>query len=356
MAEILEQQRTRTPMGRSPGRRSLVMPVATGALVLALTVWFIAANRAEIPAAILAVRSADALFLALAALLSVAFMLNLAAFHQATYLAVGLRIPFWTMVRLSAAGHFLNLVSKAGGMGGLLFYLRDARRRQQSRGLVVTSYLLATLLGHFAFGAVMVVGLAVVWADGALAGPELVAGAVYGLYLVGHTAVLITAARSRTALRFLHALPARLARRARALAGRPGPAAPLSHTAADELHDAVTVLVRRPRAMLAPGFHALLLEAIGVAMLWLVLRAFSVNTGPGLPLVGYSFVVLFTIVSLLPAGVGTAEVSLGVVLIAFGVSGATAAVVVAAFRLCEIWIPFALGGWAAQSLARERAP
>jgi uncharacterized protein (TIRG00374 family) len=239
-------------------------------------------------------------------------------------------------------------------MGGLALYLADGRRRSQSRAAVVTAYVLAALLGHVAFAALLVTALLVLWWDGRLTGAELAAAGVFVVYIGVQAAVVLAAIRSKAALRTLHALPSKVVARIRRLIGRPRPSSPHSHDDADELYDAVHLLGHRPKSIIAPAICALLVEVLGVLTIWAVLRAFGESVGLQVPVVAYAISVLFSIVGVLPAGIGFAEASLATVFTSFGVPGSVAAVAVITYRLFEVWIPFAIGAFAAQHLARKR--
>ncbi len=335
------------------GRRPWPQTAAVAGVLL-LGAFFVAVNRAEVPAAGRALRDANLLLVAGAAALSALFMVNLAALYLAAYRAVGLHVPFRAMLRVSAGAAFLNMISKSGGMGGLALFLRDAGRRGQPRSRVVSAYILAALLGHAAFTLTLATALVVVRLDGRLTRAEVVASSVFTVYVAAQAVVFVAAVRSRRALRMLHALPARIGRRLARLAGRHPPPAEPDHEAADDLYEAMGLLLSRPRRMLIPGFHALMVEAIGVATIWMVLASFGEQVHPQVPLVAYSVSVLFSIVGVLPAGVGFAEASLGAVFVSFGIPGPTAAVAVMTYRVFEVWLPFVIGAWAAQSVARRK--
>ena len=323
--------------------------------MLLLGALFVAANRSEVPAAGRALRDANLLLVAGAAALSALFMVNLGALYAASYRAVGLRVPFLAMLRISCGAAFLNMISKSGGMGGLALFLRDAGRRAQPRSRVVSAYVLAALLGHIAFTLTLAAALVVVRLDGRLTRAEVIGSAVFAVYVIAQAVVFVAAARSRAALRAFHAFPGRVRRHLLGFVGRHRPPAEPDHEAADDLHEAMGLLLHRPRRMLIPGFHALMVEAIGVATIWMVLASFGEQVHPQVPLVAYSISVLFSIVGVLPAGLGFAEASLGAVFASFGIPGPTAAVAVITYRLFEVWIPFVIGGWASQSVAREKA-
>jgi uncharacterized protein (TIRG00374 family) len=130
----------------------------------------------------------------------------------------------------------------------------------------------------------------------------------------------------------------------------------VDHRAADELYEAVALLRHRPRSLWAPGLAALGVDLLGVAQLWAVLRAVGAHPGVELPLVAYAVSTLFGIVGIVPAGLGAVEVSLGAVLVSYGVAMGPAAAAVVLYRVVELWIPLAVGGFAASRLTRISRP
>ncbi|MCZ2108597.1 MAG: flippase-like domain-containing protein [Dehalococcoidia bacterium] len=334
-----------------------VLQVGGIGLVVMLGGVFAWANRSEIPAAWDAVRYANLPLFGLAVALTGLWLLNMAAFHRATYRAVGLDIPFHSMAWLTAGSTFVNMVAKSGGMGGIALFIQDANRRGQPRGLVITSYLLAGQLGHLAFALTLLIALVVVWLDGQLTGIDVAASAIFAIYVGVQGVAFAVGIRSRAALRTLHRIPPEARWRVmrafgRGAANRPEP----DDSGADELFEAIHLLINQPRRMIVPAVHALLVEVLGVATIWTVLAMFGEWTSMQAPVVAYALSVLFSIIGVLPAGIGFAEASLGATFTAYGVPGATAAVAVITYRLFEVWVPFAIGGYAAQQLARKKGP
>ena len=335
--------------------RARQVPYIQVAGVLILTVLagaFVYANRSEIPGTVTAVRGANPWYAGVAGALSLLFVANYGALQYTAFRSVGLKDSYWHQLRLATAGLFLNTVAKSGGMGGLAIFLREAGERGWPRGRVITGYVLGHVLGQAAFAATLVVALVVVVMDGKLNRGEVFATAVFAVYLAGQVAVGVTAARSRSALRTLYALPGRAKARVRTWFGREAGTASDSTEAADELYAAVSWLRDDLRVIGPPVLHALIVEVIGVATVWAVLLSLGTGSGLDVALVAYSIGVLFSIVGVLPAGLGFAEASLGAVFVSFGVPAATAAAAVIIYRLFEVWIPFLAGAWAVSTLKR----
>jgi uncharacterized protein (TIRG00374 family) len=330
-------------------RRARELLGAAGAsAIVVLAVLFVVGNRGEVPAAWRELRSARPQWLGVAFALSLLGLLDLGFQHVATQRAAGVHVAPGRAVRLAAAGHFLNVVTKSGGMAGVAPFLADARRCGRPRGPTLAGYVLSTVLGDLSFAVTLGVAMVIVALDGKLSSNELIASAAFTVLLVARVGMVAAAFRSRSAVRRLHALPRRLVAR---FVRRDRTVRPDDH-AADELYDAVAMLRRHPGAA-APGFVlALGIEALGVAMLLAVLAAVHAPHGIAVGVVAYAISVLFAIVGFLPGGLGFVEVSLGAVLVSFGSSVAEATAAVALYRLGELWIPASIGAVAAH---RERA-
>lgn len=326
------------------------------ACVLVLASAFIFFNRSQLPAAGAAARQANPLYLAAAAGVSVLYLFNYGAMYRAAFRSVGLHLPLWEAVRLANSAHFLNVTVSSGGMAGLTVFLREAESRGQGRGLVVSAYLLISLAGHLVFAVVLGFALAVAASDGNVGRIEVVATGVFAFYTLFYLWLLVAATRSRAAVRWLHDRPGSLKDSLLRCLGRSPSVRAGSTEAADELYEALHLMIRRPGAIALPVFHAFLVEVAGVSTLWFCLKAFGVNAGLEEPLVAYAMGVLFGIVGVLPAGVGFAEAGLGLALASFGLSGVDIALTVVTYRLFEVWVPFAAGGLALHASFRRARP
>ncbi|MDH4366054.1 MAG: phosphatidylglycerol lysyltransferase domain-containing protein, partial [Acidimicrobiia bacterium] len=321
--------------------------------VAAATV-LVVADRRELPAAWAVLRSADPGWVAGAAASAALWYIAYGLVHREAQRAAGLEpAPASELVPATLAAHGLNQVTKSGAMAGLVVFDRLGRRRGQAPGRVLAAYLLAGLLGEMAFVAVLAAGLVLVAVDGQLTGAEAAAAAVFGVYLAVRLVMLSTALGDRNRARRLVGAPyrwwARICRRSPAGAGA-------AEARADELHEAVVLLSRRPAAVLPAAAAAIAVEAAGVALLWTVLAAVGASHSLATAVVGYAVSVLFSIVGFLPGGLGFVEVSLGAVLVSAGSGAPSAAAAAALYRLFELWLPVGVGMVAAHRAARSTGP
>lgn len=315
-------------------------------LIVILAGVLVVTNRSQLPAAWQAASDADPGPLSIGAALSMARLASEGQMHRASQRAVGLDLGRTPALRLGAASHFFNAVTKSGGMAGLSVYSADASRRGVARGSVVAAYVITAALQDVAFALSLVAGIALLAAIGRLSAAVLAASVVFAAYLGGRLALIGYGARSQAHLRRLYGLPVGVLRHL-GLGRRVQP--PSDEAAdADEVFASLSSVRRRPRTAAPAMLWAVGLQVVGVAELAAVLYSVDGAQGIAVAVVGYTLALLFGIVGLLPSGAGFTEVSLGVVLVSFGSTVAEAAAAVALYRLVELWLPLGIGAVAAR--------
>lgn len=332
-------------------RRRWLTSVASAALIV-LALVFVVANRNELPTIAAALKGTNPYSLAAIVALTAVAVLNYCAMFRASYRVLGLRLSGRDAVMLGLGALFVNQVSKSSGMGGIGLFLRHGRQQGDDLGKVAAAYVLATITGHLSFAVVLVAALVAAWADGQLHRAELIAALIFAVYFCVQAAAVVAAFQSRGATRWLFRIPKKLLSTARR---RPFDAASHSDATADELFEAVGLIRRGPMRVIPPAIHALAWEALAILTLWLVVYAVGGKVSLAVALVAYAISVLFSIVGILPAGAGTAEASLGAVLVAFGLPVATATAATLVYRLFDTWVPFVLGAIAARQLSTNIA-
>jgi hypothetical protein len=318
----------------------------------------IATNFHEVKQIVDELRTARPPFVAATVVVEVLFVLNLTFFYVTTFWATDLRASPWRFVFITQASYFVNLVSKTAGIGGIAFYLQEARRTGQPVARVSAAYMAAYVLGYAAFLVVLVAALVLLYVQGSLTRAELVASGVIAAIIIAAGAVPVAAVSSRQALERVYLLALRPVNAVARLLRRP----PLvdiesARASANELYDAITFVRRRPTRYVIPFLHALGVELLAAALLYLMAHAVHANISVQQALSAYAISLLFSLVAITPSGIGFVEVSLSVLLVSFGVGRNTAIAAAIGYRAFEFWLPVALGAASLPVLHRiQRVP
>lgn len=325
---------------------------ARGAAIVTLvaaTAVLLISRRQDLPAVWSSLSAARPVWVAAAAVGVVLGLANLAALHAAAQRTAGLQSGVRDVGAPALAAQFLNLLVSSGGLAGLGAFRADGRRRGLVPGRVTAAYLLVAVAGQLAVVALLPFAFVILVGTGRLTAPVVAVSVVFLGYSSVLVLLVVQGMRNRAALRRAYALPRRLMAWTLRRPGRV-----IDHTRADELHDALNLL-RRSGAGVRIGLHAVGVDVTGIILLWLVFHALRMPLGFPVAVVAYAVSLMFSIVGILPAGLGFVEVSLAGVLVAYGASGATAAAAVGLFRLFELWVPFTAGAVAARFVLRTES-
>lgn len=350
--------KARQPLVQTTVRRRTVSPavifwavLTVLALVAALT------NLGELSKLLEALESARWEFVAAAGAVQAVFVLNLALFYLTTFRATGvMKRSLPRFVLLTSAAHFVNMVSKTGGLGGITLYLREARHGDDNAARVSLAYLVAYALGYIAWFATLVIALVLLYLHGSLTRVEVIASAVILAIVLAVGGTVITGLRSRDSLARLFLLAARpLNAVARLLRRDPFVRPESVNETATELHDGVERIRTNPRGYAVPAAHALAVELLSALVLYLMAVGLHANIGFDRALAGYAIALLFSMIAITPSGLGFVEASLAVLLVSFGVPRSNAIVATLGYRLFEFWVPVALGGISLWLLRQSRS-
>ena len=319
------------------------------AIVCAATAALVIGKRDELFVAARAIRHAQPGWLLVGLMLSAAIVVNMAALEAASQRLFGVHRTLRRTIRLTARSHFLNLVTKSGGMAGVTVFNADSRRHALSVHRTTAGYIIAEVAFHIGFTVVLILSLPQLAHDHRLNAANAIGLAVFVALTVIFLGGVVAAGRSRESIRRLHAIPGALRARVARLLHRPHDSPTVDHHAADDLHNAV-VLARRHRRGLAPlVVHSLLYPLIGVCLLWVSMHSLRVDRGFHAALVGYCIATVFSIIGILPAGLGFTEVSLAATLASYGIPSGKAVAVVCVYRVFDLWIPLAAGASAVRA-------
>jgi uncharacterized protein (TIRG00374 family) len=353
---MMEHERRRASSRGQHPRLSLIRLLWLLLLIAVAVV--IATNLHEVRQILDELRRSRPPFLAAAAAVEILFVLNLTFFYLTTFWATDLRASPWRFVFITQASYFVNLVSKTAGIGGIAFYLQEARCVGQPLPRVSAAYMAAYVLGYAAFLVVLVAALALLYVQGSLTRAELVASGVIAIIIIVAGAVPVAAISSRRTLERVYLLAVRPLNALARLLRRP-PVVDLesARASAGELYDAIAFVRQRPAKYVIPFLHALGVELLAAALLYLMAHAVHANINVQQALAGYAISLLFSLVAITPSGIGFVEVSLSVLLVSFGVARNTAIAAAIGYRAFEFWLPVALGAASLPVLHRiQRVP
>ncbi|HEX6785628.1 MAG TPA: lysylphosphatidylglycerol synthase domain-containing protein [Acidimicrobiales bacterium] len=320
---------------RERARRALRLVVA------AATVVFVWLHRGEIPATAHQLRRADPLWVLAGVALVALFLAASGLLHQAGQRAAGWSLGTTRAVRLAASAAFLNVVTKSAGVAGAGCFVGEARRQGRARTPVVAGYAAAMLGSETAFLAVLGVAVLVLARGGELSAPVLVGAAVFGVYLGGRLALAL-------GLGNVQALTARAsALWARATTAMHRPPTRRHPPLADEVQEVVGLLRSCARRALPIVVWALVMEALGVAMVAASMAAVGLPSDPSRAVIVYSLAILFGIVGVVPGGLGVVEITTVATLVSLGADPSRAAAAVVIYRCFELWLPGLVGALAA---------
>src|SRR3954451_9838592 len=284
-------------------------------IVAAFVIFFLVANREDVPDAWHAAQDSDKSWLAGAVACMVGFLASYVAMHWGGRHAAHVHSEPTRLGLCALAGNFLNMVTKSGGFAGLAPFVGDARRRNQAPGPAATAYVLALMIGDVGLALLIPFALWAASNDGQLRFIHILAALVFGAYIALRAAVLIVGGRDRERARRIATWPARKFAKLRR---REYDDTDIDHTTVDEIVDAVQVVRGRLGATLPGLAFAVLMQLFGVGMLLCVLEALGVHKSLTVPFVGFVISMLFQTVGIFPGGLGFVEGSLGAGVIAFG--------------------------------------
>ena len=326
-------------------RRLVWGAVAVGVL------WLLLSHATELRHVMDACGQAKPGWLALAALLQVAYQFAYAGIYQTSMAAFDVRIPLPRMTTVFLGALALNFV--APGTGNALF-ITEASRRGLSGSRAAAGAVLVRVVDFATFALLVVYALAYLAIRHDLHAYELVGGVGLVAVIAGWALLLVMGIWWPAALRRLLDWVRRVAAWGSAKVHRPAPldeSWPERMTA--EYAEASRIAAEQPRRLLPPLGASLLAHALDLLSLAALFAAFGQSARPGAIITGFAIAVLFWIVAITPQGVGVVEGSMAMVYHSLGVEAATATSIALAFRALTFWLPM-LAGWIALPKVAER--
>jgi uncharacterized protein (TIRG00374 family) len=285
-------------------------------------------------------REAQVAPLLCAALLQMGTLVNQPALFQALYALVGIETRWRDLAVVVLAGRFINVVAPAAGLGETALLFEEAKRRGWEMGKVSLATTLYFAFNFAVFALILMLGLVLLGMHGSLKDSEMLATVpLFGGLTVGLVLLLWVAKKPDSFASWVVALVSRVPLRWR----KKFLSLEALHETALSFATSLRTLRRARLHLIRPTLHAILVDALEIAVLAACLRAFGVVVTPVLLISSYAVGTLFTIVSVSPQGLGAVEGALGATLVSLGVALPHATAVVLAYRGLSFGLPLAVG-------------
>ncbi len=314
------------------------------ALVLLLTVFFIFSRLTEVSDVWHTLGKGDWRWLALAAVVQGAWLLNVAASLRAIYRLLGVHEHISHLIPVAAAANFVNVVAPSMGMGGMAIFVVDGQRRNLPSGRVTTGVALYVVYDYLGFLIVLALGLAILSQRHQLGTGDIVAAAIFTSTAIVLGALVYAGMRSAARLEHLLTSLGHLVNRVlRPILRRDYLSMARAHRFAVEVSQGLHAARHSRGGLALPAALALSNKALMISILFLVFLAFGQPFSVGTLVAGFSIGYLFLIVSPTPSGIGFVEGAMTLVLNSLGVPLAAAAIVTLAYRAVTFWLPLLYG-------------
>jgi uncharacterized protein (TIRG00374 family) len=283
--------------------------------------------------------------------------LNQAWLYASLYDVVDLPAEKKHLLPIFLTTRFVMVAAPSGGLSGWVPFIQDARQRDIPVGMVIIVNLVYMVLWYSSFAIFLLAGLLFLFLSHDLQWFEVTAAATLMFIDVVMIGGLVLALVAPGPLERILLWAVRTLRRGARVFRRQEPFTD-EHVSgfAGDLNEATTMMRHAGwRRLSRPVLHALGVEALNLAVFYLMFLAFGVRATFALLVAGYSVAILFFIISPTPGGLGFVEGALIGVLTALDVPLAQATTVTFAFRGLTFWMPFVLGFIALRWAARQPA-
>ena len=344
--EIEGRPDARPPAEKTPAQRLLAWVRRRWLLILVLLIFviFVILQLGNIRRFVETLVRGRIEWLAVAILLQVAYYSAYAVLYQVSFETVEVESQVLELVPVLFASIFLKVVVPSGGVSAVAVFVDDATRRGQSAARAAEGSLLVLVADLVTTVPLVALGLAFLQTQNALELYQIIvavlfvlfAGAVGGVLLLGR----LQPDRLRAVLTRVQATVNDLAARFR----RP-PLLPddWAERNAAECIGAACNIAAHPRPLTRAFTVAFIAHLINVASLLAVALAYREPLPLGAVVAAFSLNVVFSVITIIPHGIGVAEGVMALVFISLGVATATSLVIAVAFRGLNLWIPLAIG-------------
>lgn len=288
--------------------------------------------------------------------LQVLSIFNKGALYHSVYDFFGARDTLRRLTLLALSSNFVNLVAPTAGLSGMAIFISEAEHQGMSKSRAIFVNIFTYFLIYAVFTIVLLFGLFYLFFNHQLQKYILLsAGILFGMIVVILAAIIIAlegAARVKNVIglvaRVVNFIAGFLQRRKVIIKHTD------VHIMSQEVHESISILRRKIKALWLPVVHVALMEAIDILTLYYLFLAFKYPIYPGALITLYSVGVLFSLVSITPNGLGIVEATMILVATGLGIPVELATVVVIGYRIVTFWLPFVSGYFGFRRFQREK--
>lgn len=242
------------------------------------------------------------------------------------------------------ASFFLKVVVPSGGVSGVAIFVDDAARRGQSPARAAEGSLWVLVADLATMVPLIVAGFAFLAAEGVLVLYQVLGALFFVLFATAMAGVLLLGRLDPDRLRAILTRVQEAVNRIAARLNRPPLLPPeWAERNAAECVGAACNIARHPRPLVRTLIVALLVHLVNTASLYAVALAYQQRLTIGAALAAFSMDIIFSVVNIIPNGIGVAEGVIALVFTSIGIPTAEALVISIAFRGLNVWVPLIIG-------------
>ena len=283
-------------------------------------------------------------WIVLAVLLQVVYYSLYAVLYQVSFAAVEVSGQALELLPVLFASIFLKAVVPSGGVSAVAVFVDDAARRRQSAARAGEGALLVLVADLFTTIPYIIFGLSYLSAQGVLAFYQVLVSVLFVLFALAMAGVLLLGRLRPGRLRAVLEAAQRTINNLAARFKRPPILPPdWAQKNAQECIGAACNIAAHPVPLARSLLVAFLVHAVNVACLYVVSVAYNEPLAIGAAVAGFSMDVVFSVINIIPHGIGIVEGVMALIFISLGIPLDKALAITIAFRGLNLWLPIAIG-------------
>ncbi len=283
-------------------------------------------------------------WLLVAVLWQLVYYLFYAVQYEFGFATVEVRSYWIELVPVMFASIFLAALVPSGGVSSLAVFIDDAARRGQSPVRAAEGALLVLTADLATMAPLIFYGLSYLAVQGVLVPYQTIGVAAYTAFVIGLIGVILLGRLQPGVLRRVFGFVQENTNWLASLLKR-SPVLPpdWAQKQASEYINAATHIADHPKALGWTLLIAFSIKFANLASLYAVSLAYSYPLAFGTTVAAFSLNVVFSVVALIPQGLGIAESIMALVLASLGVPPPTALTITLVFRGLNVWLPLFVG-------------